>query len=341
MAGGRNKAACNGGLVMPKKTRNVILAALFVVLALAPLAFRDNYVRFVMSNIVINSVLVMALNFVLGFAGQVFLGTIAFFAVGCYSTTLLTVKLGLTFWQAVPLTMLITATIAFILGLPTLKIKGFYLALMSTGFIVVVSDVLKNWTTMTNGVWGLGGIPRPWVFGIRIGTNIGFFYLALVISAVLAVLAVLIEDSRFGRAFKVVRDDELAGEIIGIDALKIKLLAFVLCGIYTGVAGSLFASFQQFVSPEIFTFNYNSLFMCMLVVGGLGSVPGAVLGASVLTTLTELLRFMREKYLTIYAIVILVILIYQPGGLVSMIGQFYHYFKAKFSPKGQPAPKAR
>lgn len=326
---------------MPKNVRNIILAALYVVLALAPLAFRDNYVRFVMSNIVINSVLVMALNFVLGFTGQVFLGTIAFFAVGCYSTTLLTVKLGLTFWQAVPLTMLITATIAFILGLPTLKIKGFYLALMSTGFIVVVSDVLKNWSKLTNGVWGMGGIPRPYLFGVKMGSNISFFYLALVISAVLAVLAILIEDSRFGRAFKVVRDDELAGEIIGIDALRVKLLAFVLCGVYTGVAGSLFASFQQFVSPEIFTFNYNSLFMCMLVVGGLGSVPGAVLGASVLTTLTELLRFMKEKYLTIYAIVILVILIYQPGGLVAMFGQFYSYLKVKLGSKGATAPKAR
>lgn len=326
---------------MPTRNRNIILALLFAALALAPLAFRDNYVRYVMSNIVINAVLVMALNFVLGFAGQVFLGTIAFFAVGCYSTTLLTLKLGLTFWQAVPLTMLITASIAFILGLPTLKIRGFYLALMSTGFIVVVSDVLKNWTTLTNGVWGLGGIPRPYVFGAKVGSNVGFFYLGLIIAAALAALAVLIEDSRFGRAFKVIRDDELAGEIIGIDALKVKLLAFVLCGVYTGVAGSLFASFQQFVSPEIFTFNYNSLFMCMLVVGGLGSVPGAVLGAAVLTTLTELLRFMKEKYITIYAIVILVILIYQPGGLVSMLNQVFTYLKARLGRGQSASPKAR
>jgi branched-chain amino acid transport system permease protein len=326
---------------MPTRNRNIILGLLFAVLAAAPLAFRDEYVRYVMSNIVINCVLVMALNFVLGFAGQVFLGTVAFFAVGCYSTTILTVKFGFTFWQAVPLTMLITASIAFILGLPTLKIKGFYLALMSTGFIIVISDILKNWTKLTNGVWGIGGIPRPYVFGAKVGSNMGFFYLGLIIAGILAIIAVLIEDSRFGRAFKVVRDDELAGEVIGIDALKIKLLAFVLCGVYTGVAGSLFASFQQFVSPEIFTFNYNSLFMCMLVVGGIGSVPGAMLGAAILTTLTELLRFMREKYLTVYAIIILVILIYQPGGLVSMLGQFYTYVSIKLRRRPAAAPKAR
>lgn len=326
---------------MPTRNRNVILAVLFAVLAAAPMAFKDEYVRYIMSNIVINAVLVMALNFVLGFAGQVFLGTIAFFAVGCYSTSILTVKFGLTFWQAVPLTMLITAGIAFILGLPTLKIKGFYLALMSTGFIIVVSDVLKNWTSITNGVWGLSGVPRPYVFGAKVGSNMGFFYLGLIIAGLLALLAIMIEDSRFGRAFKVIRDDELAGEVLEIDALKIKLLAFVLCGVYTGVAGSLFASFQQFISPEIFTFNYNSLFMCMLVVGGLGSVPGSVLGAVVLTTLTELLRFMREKYLTVYAIIILVILIYQPGGLVSMLGQFYSYIAIKLGKRTATSPKAR
>ncbi|NLH88654.1 MAG: branched-chain amino acid ABC transporter permease [Firmicutes bacterium] len=315
---------------MPTKDRNIILVFLFIILFASPLVFHDEYVRFVLNSVAINIILVMALNFVLGFAGQVFLGTVAFFAVGCYATALLTTKLGFTFWQALPPTILITALLAFMLGLPTLKVKGFYLALMSTGFIVVVGDVLKNWTQLTNGVWGVSGIPRPNLFGHTITTNIGFYYFAIIIAALLAVLATLIEDSRFGRAFKVVRDDELAGEIVGIHALKTKLLAFVMCGVYTGIAGSLFASFQQFVSPEIYTFEYNSLFMCMLVVGGLGSVPGSVLGASLLTVLTELLRFMREKYLTVYAIIILVILIYQPGGLVVLLrNAYYGIFKKK------------
>jgi branched-chain amino acid transport system permease protein len=308
---------------MPTKTRNVILAFLFVILFASPLVFRDEYVHFVLNNVAVNIILVMALNFILGFTGQVFLGTIAFFAVGCYSNALMTTRLGLTFWQALPPTVLITAALAFLLGLPTLKVKGFYLALMSTGFIVVVGDVLKNWSSLTNGVWGVAGIPRPGLLGHIIGTNMGFYFFSSTIAVILAILAVLIEDSRFGRAFKVVRDDELAGEVVGIDSLKIKLVAFVMCGVYTGIAGSLFASFQQFVSPEIYTFDYNSLFMCMLVVGGLGSVPGSVLGASLLTVLTELLRFMREKYLTLYAIIILVILIYQPGGLVALLGQAY------------------
>ena len=326
---------------MPTRVRNAILVFLFVILLACPLVFRDEYVRFVLNNVAINIILVMALNFILGFTGQVFLGTVAFFAVGCYSSALLTTKLGLTFWQAVPPSILITAALAFLLGLPTLKVKGFYLALMSTGFIVVVGDVLKNWSSLTNGVWGVSGIPRPELFGRVIETNVGFYYFSIALAALLAILAILIEDSRFGRAFKVVRDDELAGEVVGIDSLRIKLLAFVMCGVYTGIAGSLFSSFQQFVSPEIYTFDYNSLFMCMLVVGGLGSVPGSVLGASLLTGLTELLRFMREKYLTLYAIIILVILIYQPGGLVALLGQAFAGIGGRRLARTEQARKAR
>ncbi|MCR4425598.1 MAG: branched-chain amino acid ABC transporter permease [Firmicutes bacterium] len=322
---------------MPKKDRNALLALLFIVLFVAPIVLNDPYVTFVLNNMTVNIVLVMALNFVLGFAGQVFLGTVGFFAVGCYATALLTTKAGLTFWQAVPVTVLTTAALAFVLGLPTLKLRGFYLALMSLGFIIVVGDVLKNWTSLTNGVWGVMGIPRPVIAGHAIDTNVEFYYMALVIALALVVFAVLIEDSRFGRAFKVVRDDELAGEMLGIDPLRTKLLAFVMCGVYTGVAGSLFASFQRFISPEIYTFDYNSLFMCMLVVGGLSSVPGSVLGASLLTTLTELLRFMREKYLTVYAILILITLIYQPGGLVMALRNAYYWVLVRLPRAGKAA----
>lgn len=326
---------------MSKKDRNVILAVVFALLLISPVVFRDHYHTFILNNIVVNIILVMALNFILGFAGQVFLGTVAFFGVACYASGLLTTKLGFTFWMALPASVAITAALSFVLGLPTLKLRGFYLALMSLGFIIVTGDVLKNWTSLTNGVWGVMNIPRPVIAGFPINTNIRFYYLALIIALGLAVLAVLIEDSRFGRAFKVVRDDELAGEVLGINSTAAKLLAFVMCGVYTGVAGSLFASFQQFISPEVYTFDYNSLFMCMLVVGGLSSVPGSVIGASLLTTLTELLRFMRERYLTVYAIIILVMLIYQPGGLVMTFRNLYYWFARSLRRLGRASSVGR
>lgn len=305
--------------MMEQRKRNVILAIVLVLLAIAPFVFSNNYQRFVLNTVLVNVILVMALNFILGFAGQVFLGTVGFFAIASYTTALLTTRLGFSFWGALPGAVLVTACFAFVLGLPTLKLKGFYLALMSTGFIVVTTDILKNWSSLTNGIWGIANIPRPVVFGHVISTDIQFYYLSFIITVILAILAVIVEDSRFGRSFKVVRDDQLAGEIIGINATAAKLLAFLLSGAYAGVAGALYSSFQGFISPEIFSTQLNSLFMCMLVIGGLGSVPGSIIGATLLTSLTEILRFMREKYLTVYAIVIIITLIYQPGGLVDVL----------------------
>ena len=316
---------------MVKKERNIILTIALLLLAVAPLMFSNNYHRFVLCNILINVILVMALNFILGFAGQVFLGTVGFFAIGSYVTALLTTRLGFTFWQAVPWSIVVTSCFSLVLGLPTLKLSGFYLALMSHGFIVVTVDVLKNWTSITNGVWGIANIPRPVVFGHSFGKDIEFYYLAFMVTAALAFLAVIIEDSRFGRAFKVVRDDELAGEVIGINPISSKLLAFVISGAYVGIAGALYASFQRFISPDIFSAQYNSLLMCMLVIGGLGSVPGSVVGATLMTTLTEMLRFMRERYLTVYAIIIIVTLVYQPTGLMGALSSIYHWLKLRFS----------
>ncbi len=319
------------GMRMENKKRNIILFVVLVLLAVAPYLFHNNYQRYVLNNVLINVMLVIALNFILGFAGQVFLGTIGFFAISSYVTALVTTTLGMSFWWGLLASVVITAVFSFCLGLPTLKLSGFYLALMSTGFIVVTTDVLKNWSSLTNGVWGISNIARPVIFGHVISTDLQFYYLSFVMTSILAIIAIVIEDSRFGRAFKAVRDDQLAAEIVGINATKAKLLAFILSGVYVGVAGALYASFQRFISPDVFSLQQNSLFMCMLVIGGLGSVPGAVIGATLLTTLTEVLRFMREKYLLVYAVVIIITLIYQPGGLIVFLGQTIDWVKSKLT----------
>lgn len=311
---------------MEKRERNITLSILFILLFVVPIFDKAPYHIFILCNIAINVILVMALNFILGFAGQVFLGTVAFFAIASYTTGILTVNYNFTFWQSVPFAIGITALFSLLLGLPTLKLKGFYLALMSLGFITIITDILRNWMSFTGGVWGLMGIPRPMIGSKSIRSDLQFYYLIIVISLLLAIWAILIEDSRFGRSFKAIRDDQLCSELLGINSTRVKVLAFVLCGIYTGFAGSFFASLQGFISPDIYTFDYNASFMCMLVVGGLGSVPGAVLGAVLLTVLTEMLRFLREKYLTIYALLIIIILIYQPRGLIVYFYNFVNTF---------------
>jgi branched-chain amino acid transport system permease protein len=317
---------------MYKKERNIALGLIFTILIGVPIFDKAPYHIFVLCMVAINIILVMALNFILGFAGQVFLGTVGFYAIGGYANALLTVNYGLNFWQALVCSVLITSFFSLLLGLPTLKLKGFYLALMSLGFVTITVGILTNWMSFTGGVWGVMGIPRPYIGNAPIRSDLHFYFLAIGIALLLAIFAIMVEDSRFGRAFKAVRDDQLSSEMLGIQSHRVKLLAFLMCGIYSGFAGSLFASLQGFISPEMYTFNLNSTYMCMLVVGGLGSVPGAVLGATLLTIATEMLRFLREKYLTFYALLIIIVLIYQPGGLIVFIRHaIYKYISPLFS----------
>ena len=197
---------------MFKKERNIALAIIFLILIITPIFDRAPYHIFVLNMVAINIILVMALNFILGFAGQVFLGTVGFYAIACYSTSLLTVNYGLSFWQAVPFTIIVTSILSLILGLPTLKLKGFYLALMSSGFIYIVLDILRNWKSFTGGVWGIMGIPRPFIGTTLVRSDLHFYFIAITITLCLAIFAVLIEDSKFGRAFRQF-DDQLSSDV--------------------------------------------------------------------------------------------------------------------------------
>ncbi|MDP2858096.1 MAG: branched-chain amino acid ABC transporter permease [Bacillota bacterium] len=303
---------------MYRDTRNRVAIGALVFLAVLGLFIRHTYLLFVMCVICINAILVLSLNFILGFAGQVFMGTVGFFAFSTYVTALTMTKLHWNWWIAMGASILATMVLSLVVGLPSLRVSGFHLSIMSTGFITVVSDVLRNWAPVTGGVFGVMGIERPSVLGYKLTHNLSYFLLAYLMLCFMTWLAIKIEDSRFGRAFKAVRDDELATELLGISSTYAKMLAFVIAGFYTGIAGSLFGSLHGFVSPETFTPNYNTLFMSMLVVGGLSTVPGAVAGSILLTSLTEVLRPLREKYLTAYGLFIILIMRYEPGGILAM-----------------------
>jgi len=227
-----------------------------------------------------------------------------------------------------PFTILGTMLISFVVGLPSLRVNGYYLSIMSTGFITVINDILRNWADASGGVFGVMGITRPSVFGFALTENLHYFWFCLAVLTFMTWWAVKIEDSRYGRAFKAVRDDELATQLLGISPTFAKMFAFLIGGFYTGVAGSLFGPLHGFISPETFVANYNTLFMSMLIVGGLSTVPGCVTGSIVLTVLTEVLRPLREKYLTAYALFIILIMKFEPLGMLGIIGRIIRYFKS-------------
>jgi branched-chain amino acid transport system permease protein len=200
---------------------------------------------------------------------------------------------------------------------------------MSMGFIVVVGDILRNWMSFTGGPWGIPDIPRPTLGEFTFTDNLHLFYLALGFLAVMTVFAIIVEDSRYGLAFKAVRDDQLATELCGLNSTQVKVAAFVLCGVFTGIAGAFFASFQTYISPDVYSFEYNAIFMCMLVVGGLSSIPGSILGGIILTVAIEVLRPLKEKYVTVFALIIILTLLFEPGGLMVLVGRTLVWLRRK------------
>lgn len=316
------------GLVSPGATGTgspdrtlVILVVLFCLLAISPLFVRSSYPLFVLCLSIINGIAVIGLNFIFGLAGQLHLGLSSFLGIGAYALALSTTRAGLNFWAAMVLSVLVVSIFSLLLGIPTLRLKRYYLAIMTIGFGEITRSVLMNWSSFTGGVFGVQNIPRPALFGLRFTSNQAYYYLILCVAILLSVLAIRIERSKYGRAFKAVRDDELAAEVVGMDSTELKVLAFLCCGVYSAIAGSLYAGFQQYVSPELYTLAYSFSFVSMLVVGGLGSVPGAMLGAIVLTVLMELLRFLKQWYLVVYAATIILVIIYEPGGIIGLLNR--------------------
>ncbi|MGI6038147.1 MAG: branched-chain amino acid ABC transporter permease [Limnochordia bacterium] len=304
-----------------------VLIFSFLLLLILPLLFGGSYHLFVLCMALINVMAVLGLNFIFGLAGQLHMGMAGFMAIAAYSMALSTTKINFTFWMGLLLAILLSGCAGLLLGIPTLRLKRYYLAITTIGFSEVVRYVLQNWMSFTGGVWGVAGIPRPSIFGFVFNNNLQFYYLLLAVAALLTVVALLVESSKFGRAFKAVHDDELATETMGINSTRVKILAFLLCAAYAGVAGSFFASFHAYISPEIFKQTYSFTFVCMLVIGGLGSIPGSVLGAILLTIGMEALRFLGEWYLVVYAALLIVTIVYSPQGLIGVLQSAYARFQ--------------
>lgn len=263
-------------------------------------------------------VLALSLNFVLGFAGQLSMGHSAFYAIGAYTTALLTVNFGVSFWIALLASALMAGIFGLLLGIPTLRLKGDYLAITTIGFGEILRLVLINWTSLTRGPAGIPGIPSPSIFGFVINNNIGYFYIILVFAFLTIFISTRLLNSRLGRGLIAVRDDEVAAEAMGINPTYLKILAFVLGAVLAGIAGGFFASFIHYVNPDNFTYNESVTILIMVVLGGVGSVPGVIAGATVLAVLPEALRSISTYRYAIYGILLILMMIIRPQGMISM-----------------------
>jgi branched-chain amino acid transport system permease protein len=285
--------------------------------ALLPLFDKNAYHLDVMTNVGIYALLAMGLNVVVGQAGLLNLGYAAFFALGAYTYALLNLHWGVPFWIGLWAAGLVSMFFGFLIGVPSIRVRGDYLAVTTLGFGEIVRIVFNNLDEWTGGPNGLLGIKRPVFFAIKFSVNpTPYFYLVLVLVGITAYFLLRMSDSRLGRALVAIREDELAASCMGIPTLKIKLYAFGLSSFIAGVAGSVFSAKQTIVTPDSFDFVLSVFLLAMVVLGGLGNIWGAALGALTLGILPELLRGFSSYRMLIFGVIMILMMIFRPQGIL-------------------------
>jgi branched-chain amino acid transport system permease protein len=295
-----------------------ILLALAAVVALAvPMVTRDDYLIQLLNIAILNAIVVLGLNFSTGWTGQINFGQAAFYGLGAYTTAIAS-KSGLP-WIATPILSAAVVMVASLaLGLPTLRLRTYYLAMTTIGFGEIVRLIIVHWEPLTGGTSGLRAIPGISLFGLGPQGQVQHYYLLLAALALAARVAARIRQSSLGRAMIATRDSEIAAEASGVDTVRTKLTAFMIGAVYAGLAGCLYASSIRFISPDSFSGTQAILLMTMLIVGGMGSISGCVIGAVALTTLPEALRFLGQWYLVLYGLGVIAVIVLAPGGLASL-----------------------
>lgn len=287
---------------------------------LVPIIFSGNraYICQMLCTAMLYLVAVFGLNFVTGMSGQINIGMAGTFCLGAYTSALLTVKVGLSPWLALPAVILMGVLVGLILGYPSLRVKGIYLALTTIALTEIVRKVITNLSDLTGGSMGVKNIPDFSLFGFELNSPVRFYYFMVAVVTLLALLCNYIIHSKWGRAFFAVKDDDTAAESCGINITAIKLTAFTLSSIFGCLAGALFAHQQGYLNPTTFTLEMSFTFIIMMAFGGAGNVYGCIIGALSITVLPELLRFLGEYYKIVYSAIVLLIAIFVPGGVISI-----------------------
>ena len=270
----------------------------------------------------------LGLNIVVGLAGLLDLGYVAFYAVGAYSYALLNHHFGIGFWTALPIGAGVGVLFGILLGFPVLRLRGDYLAIVTLGFGEIIRLILENWNEFSFGPSGIANIPRPSLFSIQLSLQNATIYLYyLMILLVLFTIFVVnrLQDSRIGRAWIALREDEVACEAMGVDRRKTKLTAFALGATWAGMAGVIFAAKTTFINPASFTIWESIIILCIVVLGGMGSIIGVIVGALILILLPEYLRAFSEYRMLIFGGMLVLMMVFRPGGIVSDVRRTYKF----------------
>ncbi|MBM7661965.1 branched-chain amino acid transport system permease protein [Bacillus mesophilus] len=313
--------------LLNKRNLTIIL---FLVAVIIPLVTENQYYLHIFSSIFIWTIAVYGLNMVGGFTGQLSLAHAGFFAIGAYSLGVLTVKVGLNFWLSFILAIIITTVIGFLIGLIALRTKEHFFAIytLCVGYIIYL--IIYKWEAVTEGVRGLIGIPAPTPIGpITFDSPKSVYYLMLFFLVVAIFVFKRIIDSLVGRTFIAIRNSEELAQTIGIETMKQKLLSFVLSTFFAGLAGALYASFVRFIGPDISYINITFDMLTYLLVGGIGTISGPLVGTLIIIWVSQYLQFLQDYRMLIFGPILVLLIIFYPRGIAGGVQTWLANRKAK------------
>lgn len=314
----------------------IVAAAILFAVVLPFMPFANRTFVDLATLVLIYVMLGWGLNIVVGLAGLLDLGYVAFYAIGAYSFAMLAMHADFTFWMALPLAGIFACVFGVILGFPVLRLRGDYLAIVTLGFGEMIRIILLNWYQVTGGPDGISGIPRPGLFGMKFSRRgepafhevfgleyssmhrlIFLYYLILILALVTNWVTLRLRRLPIGRAWEALREDEIASRALGLNPTAVKLSAFALGAMFGGFAGAFFAARQGFISPESFTFIESAIILAIVVMGGMGSQVGVVIAAIVMIGLPEWFRGLQEYRMLFFGAGMVLIMVWRPRGLLN------------------------
>ena len=303
---------------MKKSVKNTIALTIFslgiiiIPSLLISLGLLDEYTAQIFTLSGINSIMAISVNVVCGITGQLSLGQAGFMAIGSYSTIIFTQTLGIPMPVSIIMATLVTVIFGILIGFPTLKLQGDYLAIVTLGFGEIIRVLLVNFKGLTGGA---NGLQFSTIFFLRAD-----YAYCLVISVLVVVVILLLNlvRSTYGRAILAVREDEIAANSLGVDVFKYKMIGFAIASCIAGLGGALYAPVMVFIKPDIASFNRSIDYLIFVVLGGMGSISGSIIAAFVLTFLQEWLRFLQDYRLLIYPLILIFVMLFRPQGLLGM-----------------------
>lgn len=279
------------------------------------------YIIHILILIGIYSILAVSLNLLVGYTGLLSLAHAGFYGIGAYTVAILLTKFSFSFWIALPLAMIMCGIVAFFIGQVLSRFRDDYYVLASLGFCIIVFNILLNWQSLTRGPLGIPGITRPELFGFQFSSNISFLILTTVIAVIVYGLCHLVVNSSFGRALMAIREDEPVLAVFGYKTHQYKLVIFVISAMLAAVAGGLFASYITFIDPSSFGIFESVFVLSIIILGGLASLRGSIIGVVVLVLLPEVLRFVgfpsdiaAQMRQVVYGLLLVFLMLYRPEG---------------------------